>query len=439
MDKPLNFLPRLCRKPSKWVIIIVLAFTLPCLAIFIGALFYKHTIHYANKQLTLPKLTSLKTEDLTEDHGWTIVTTHTGDSLASIFKRVGLTQQILLAVLQKNPHANTLAHIKPDQQLQFLIRDHALDKLLLPTSPTQFLVVSRRGQRYISTVKTRKMSTHNDYATATVHGSLYSTAKRMSIPSKLIQQMTDIFNWDIDFAKDVKTGDQFTLVYQAYYIEDKLVNTGDILAVTYTHQGTQYQAIRHENTTGDYDYFNAQGASLKKAFSRYPIQFSHISSTYNLSRKHPILHYRRPHQGVDLAASIGTPIHATGDGRIAVIDRHNGYGNMIKIAHNKTYSSLYAHLLKFQKGLSRGDFVKRGQIIGYVGQTGLATGPHCHYEFHINQQPKNPTTVALPRASPVPAREMTSFRLKTGTLLAQLKLFEEAHLAAKGNRSTDTA
>ena len=260
----------------------------------------------------------------------------------------------------------------------------------------------------------------------------------MNIPSKLIQQMTELLNWEIDFAREVRAGDQFSILYQAYYIDDKLVSTGDIIAVTYTNRGTQHQAIRHTRPSGDYDYFNKEGLSLKKAFSRYPIKFSHISSSYSLSRYHPILHYRRAHKGVDLAASIGTPIHATGDGRIEVIDRHNGYGNMIKISHDKTYSSLYAHLLRFQKGLTKGAHVKRGQVIGYVGQTGLTDGPHCHYEFHVNHQPKNPTTIKLPHASPVPAREMASFKSKANTLLAQLKLYEEASLAAAGKKTENT-
>ena len=237
----------------------------------------------------------------------------------------------------------------------------------------------------------------------------------------------------------MRAGDQFSIVYKAYYIDDKLVNTGEIYAVTYTNRGKTHEAIRHVDASGDYDYYTPQGASLKKAFSRYPIKFSHISSSYNLSRYHPILHYRRPHNGVDLAAAIGTPVHATGDGRIAIIDRHNGYGNMVKVAHNQGYSSIYAHLLRFQKGLARGDHVKRGQVIGYVGQTGLADGPHCHYEFHVNQQPKNPTTIELPHASPVSSREMASFKAQAHTLLAQLKLYEEATLAAAGKKALNTA
>ena len=153
---------------------------------------------------------------------------------------------------------------------------------------------------------------------------------------------------------------------------------------------------------------------------------------FSLSRYHPILHYARPHKGVDLAARIGTPIHATGDGRIEIIGRQGGYGNTIKIKHSATYSSVYGHLLKFQKGLSRGSYVRIGQVIGYVGQSGLASGPHCHYEFHVNHQPRNPTTVQLPHAMPLAGKDLASLRAHAGTLLAQMKHHENAHIASRG-------
>lgn len=441
MDQEPNGSKKKSAKPSKSLAFFALFIAILLSYFLVNVWFHQQKTNYARKTLLLPKLDSYETtaDELAEDNGWTIVKTQSGDSLASIFKRVGLSRQTLQTILHNNKYAKTLASIKPNQQMQFLIHDQVLDKLIIPVSTAQFLVISHENKNYSCQLKSRKMDMHNDYLTATVRGSLYGTAKRMNIPYKLIQQMTELLNWEIDFAKEVRTGDQFSIIYEAYYIEDKLVSTGSIIAVTYTNKGKQHQAIRYANAAGDYDYFTQQGVSLKKAFSRYPVKFSHISSTYSLSRYHPILHYRRPHKGVDLAASIGTPVHATGDGRIEVIDRHNGYGNMIKIAHNKSYSSLYAHLLRFQKGLSKGTYVKRGQVIGYVGQTGLADGPHCHYEFHVNNQPKNPTTIELPHASPVPAREMLSFKNKANTLLAQLKLYEDASLAASGKKLSHTA
>lgn len=423
------------KSPIPLIILAVVATLALCAQLFTIWLHHSKS-RYTNQSLSLPKQNPLQeTESIAKkNNNWTIVTTHPGDSLGSLFKQVGLSQQTLLAILQKNMYAKNLSEIKPNQQLQFLIKNEVLEQLVIPFDATQVLVVSRKGNQYVSHVNSRKMNSHNQYVTATVRGSLYGTAQRMNIPYKLIHQMTEIFNWNIDFARDIRAGDQFSILYNAFYVDDKWVSSGDIIAVSYTNKGQVHQAIRHVNQAGDFDYYSPDGTSLKKAFSRYPFQFSHISSTFSLSRQHPILHYKRAHKGVDLAAPIGTPIHATGDGRIQILSRQNDYGNMIKIAHNKTYSSVYGHLLKFQKGLSKGSFVKRGQVIGYVGQSGLATGPHCHYEFHINQQPRNPTTIDLPRGEPVPARERASFKANAGVLLARLKLYEEANLAGMADK-----
>lgn len=416
-------------------IVIFLAVTIGLLLCYVLIKTYSHNKSiYTNKSIALPDL--MPYEDELEkaandkNNQWQTIIALAGDTLGSIFNRVGLTQQTLLTILHNNPYAKTLSNIKPNQSIQFLIRDNTLEKLILPLNPTQVLLIYHEGSHYISKIKSRDMTSHDEFLTATVHGSLYGTAKRNNLPYKLVQQMTEIFNWEIDFAKDIRSGDQFSMVYKAFYIDDKLITTGDLLAVSYTNRGKVHQAVRYVNAAGDYDYYSPTGTSLKKAFSRYPIQFSHISSTFSLSRYHPILHYNRPHKGVDLAAPIGTPIHATANGRIEIIGRDSGYGNMIKIAHDKTYASVYGHLLRFQKGLSRGSVVKKGQVIGFVGQSGLADGPHCHYEFHVNHHPKNPSTVELPRSSPLSGRERTQFQANAATLLARLKLYEDGNLVA---------
>ncbi|GGI91800.1 peptidoglycan DD-metalloendopeptidase family protein [Legionella impletisoli] len=385
---------------------------------------------------TLPTPEQQITKSTKPEDKWEVIITKNGDTLATLFKRLGINKQTLATILQDNPHAKALSNIKPGQKLQFAVHKDVLDKLIVPLTPTQSILISRQGSRYITQINSRKISSHNHYVTATVRGSLYGTAKRLGVSYKLIQQMVDIFNWEIDFSKDVRAGDRFTIVYKAFFIENKEVGTGEIIAVTYTtSRGKTYQAIRHTKRNGEIDYYNEKGLSLRKAFSRYPLTFSHISSTFSLSRMHPVLKKRRPHKGVDLAAPIGTPIRAVGDGVITSIGRQNGYGNMIKIKHNGAYHTVYAHMLKFQKGLSRGSRVKRGQVIGYVGQTGLATGPHCHFEFHINGNPKNPTTIDLPRGSPIASNELASFKSNAGALLAHMKLFEEAHLASEQTRS----
>ncbi len=358
--------------------------------------------------------------------------------MATIFKRLGLTAQNLHLVMQKNPYAKALTAIKPSQELKFLISKNKLEKLVIPINTIQTLTVYRDGAVYKTKVDSKKVKTQERYITGVVKGSLYTTAQHLGIPRKLIQQMVMILRKEIDFSRSVRSGDRFSIAYDTLYVEDKMVGIGDVVAVSYTSQGKTAQAIRHISRNGARDYYTPKGESFKKAFSRYPIKFSHISSTFSNSRYHPILHYKRAHKGIDLAAPIGTPIQSVGDGTIANIGRHNGYGNMIEIKHDKTYSTLYGHMLRFAKGLSKGSRIKRGQVIGYVGQTGLATGPHCHYELHVHNQPRNPTTTYLPTASPVPAREMAQFKAKVRNVFARLKSLEKTGFAAKDKSKKKT-
>ena len=378
---------------------------------------------------------AVKTANVIKDNQWQTVKPRSGDSMATIFHRLGLTAQNLHLVIYKNPHARVLTSIKPSQELQFLINKKKLEKLVIPMNDIQTLTVYREGAVYRTKIDSKKVTNQDRYVSGVVKGSLSTTAQRLGIPSKLIRQMTTILSKQVDFAHGVRSGDRFSIAYEAQYVKDKLVGIGDIIAVSYTNRGNTAQAVRHISANGTRDYYTPKGESFKKAFSRYPIKFSHISSTFTASRYHPILRYRRAHKGIDLAAPIGTPIQATGDGTIKTIGRHNGYGNMIEIKHDKTYSTVYGHMLKFQKGLSKGSRVRRGQVIGYVGQTGLATGPHCHYELHVHDQPRNPTSTYLPTASPVPSREMASFKARTRNIFARLKLAEEAGYAGKNKRT----
>jgi murein DD-endopeptidase MepM/ murein hydrolase activator NlpD len=368
--------------------------------------------------LVLPHETSHENAD---KPSWQTIKTAPGDSLATLFTHMGLSPKTLQILLHNNPHAKTLTQIKPNQVVQFLIKNTELEQLVLPISNTQSLVVKRLEDNFETQIKTHKTDIKPETVTGKIHHSLYTTAKDANLPYALMKQMSDILSWQINFSRDLREGDAFTIHYEVYYIDNKRIRTGDILSVSYTNQGKQYQAIRHQTKTGKTDYFTPDGKSVRKAFSRYPVQFSHISSSFNLSRIHPILKKRRPHRGIDLAAPIGTPIRATSDGRVTSIGYESGYGNKIKIQHTGPYESLYAHLLKFQKGLKRGDTVSRGDIIGYVGQTGLADGPHCHYEFRVNQQPRNPATVTLPDASSIPQSELAAFKLHVHTELAALE------------------
>ncbi|MBA2657707.1 MAG: peptidoglycan DD-metalloendopeptidase family protein [Tatlockia sp.] len=403
-----------------------------------GAANLQHTTT-SNKTLTSAILKQVKPTPIVPkvDEIKSLITRRS-DSLSSVFTRVGLSRQLFQTISRENPRLRTLSHLRPNEQLQYLISNKTLEKMTIPYSSTQSLSLYREGKHYKTKLNSYKITTKNHYVTAIVRGSLYTTAKRYNIPNKLIQQMTEIFAWDINFAKEVRANDQFSILYKSTYANDKLIATGEIVAVTYKNRSNSFQAVLHTSRNGHSDYYSPQGSSLKNAFNRYPLRFSHISSTFSLARNHPILRYKRPHKGVDLAAPIGTPIYATGDGHIEIIGRQSGYGNMIKIKHNTMYSTIYGHMLRFQKGIYRGAAVKRGQVIGYVGQTGLASGPHCHYEFHVKHQPKNPTTVNLPRGGAVPLREMASFRSNTNNLLSLLKSHDSSQFA-KANSKGKTA
>ncbi len=376
------------------------------------------------------------TNHIPPQEGWVSIHPVRGDTLSRIFIRAGLTQTDLQQVLTKNPYAQQLSRIHLNDDIRFKIQNHQLIEMQYNLDVSRYLLIQRHGPIFQTKVENRPMVEKREYVSLPIKGSLYQTAKAAGIPLKLIDQINQIFFWQVQLSRELRPGDRLNLVYQTYYVNGKKVKIGDVLAVSYKHaNGVKYEAIRHQSRRGQVTYYRPNGTSLKKAFSRYPIRFSHISSNFGSSRKHPILHYRRPHKGIDLAAPIGTPIYAIGDGKIAFIGRQNGYGNMIKINHAFSYTTVYAHMLRFQKGLRNGTYVQKGQIIGFVGQSGLATGPHCHYELHLNHIPRNPTSVALPQAQPVPRPESQAFQRFTREIMAQLHLFEATKLASKNQTS----
>jgi murein DD-endopeptidase MepM/ murein hydrolase activator NlpD len=404
---------------------------------------------YTNQALSLPKLEPANPTERdppkatppkipvqkARDGQWQNIHPRPGDSMALIFSRLGLSAKNLHAVLYKNPYAKVLTTIKPSQQLQFLITKNQLEKLIVPVDAVQTLTIYKMGELYKTKMDSKKTVKQNLYITGTLRAPLSVTAKQLNMPYKLVRQMTDLLNKQVEVSRTPRIGDHFSIVYDADYLEDKMVGTGDIQALRYSSRGKTFEVIRHTDAHGTPDYYTAKGNSLKKAFSRYPFKFSHITSTFTRSRMHPILRYRRAHKGIDLAAPIGTPIKSIGDGVITSIGRRNGYGNMIQIKHDKTYTTIYAHMLRFQRGLYRGSKIRRDQVIGYVGQTGLATGPHCHFELHVNNQPRNPTTIPLPTAAPITGRQLVAFKAKTNMLLARLKLYEQASIASSGKKN----
>ena len=227
--------------------------------------------------------------------------------------------------------------------------------------------------------------------------------------NNVIMELATIFGWDVDFALDIRQGDNFSLIYQEKYLQGKKVGDGDILVARFENHGNTYTAVRYEDKKGYSQYFTPKGLSMRKAFLRTPVDFTRISSRFNLSRKHPILHKIRAHKGVDYAASRGTPIKAAGDGKVIFSGRKGGYGRVLILQHGTRYTTLYAHLKAFRKGIRVGKRVKQGQVVAYVGSSGLASGPHLHYEFRVNGSHRDPLKVRLPHAKPIDKKRKEQF------------------------------
>ncbi len=232
--------------------------------------------------------------------------------------------------------------------------------------------------------------------------------------------LADLFAWDIDFVNDIQPGDTFTVTYEEIYDHGKYVEDGPILAARFVNDGHQYLAVRYVSPDGHAGYYTPDGRSLRKAFLRAPLEFTRVSSPFSLHRRHPILNLIRAHKGVDYAAPIGTPVRAAGDGRVIFAGRKGGYGNVVELDHAHGIMTVYGHLSRFARGLRVGEHVAQGAVIAYVGMTGLATGPHLHYEFRVNGVYKNPQTVSLPDAVPIDAALRADFLAQTGPLLGSL-------------------
>ena len=265
--------------------------------------------------------------------------------------------------------------------------------------------------------------------TGEIKTNLYAATDEAGMPEAAANQLNELFSGDIDFHHDLRKGDKFTAVYEMTYSNGALLHTGRIQAAEFINQGRVYRAVYFQSDAQHGDYYTPEGKSVRKAFLRSPIAFSRISSGFTTSRFHPILNKWRSHKGVDFAAPTGTKVKATADGVITLVDRQNSYGNVVTINHQGRYTTVYGHLSRFAKGLRRGQRVAQGDVIGYVGMTGLATGPHLHYEFKVNGQQKNPMRVALPDAKPINGEYLAAFQPVADEFVARLNLLRDTNLA----------
>ena len=363
-----------------------------------------------------PQQSSNQSESLIEH------TIKSGENLAIIFSKLGLSKTTLHHMIETNHLTRKLNSIRPGQKLKIRIDGQGnLVELLLEKNPIQSIIISKSDSGFTAKKVSKETQTEIAYAHGLIKNSLYVDAKKAGLSNKLIMQLANIFAWDIDFALNLRVGDQFTIIYEKILLNGELFETGEIIAAEFENRGINYQALSYTAPNGRSDYYSPDGKSLRKAFLRSPVDFARISSRFNLRRRHPILNRIRAHKGVDYAARTGTPVRATGDGKIVHRGRKGGYGRTVIIRHAQKYSTLYAHLSRYNGKRKTGTRVKQGDIIGYVGKSGLATGPHLHYEFRVNGIHKNPLTIKLPKSKPIAKQYLADFKTSTQPLLSQLE------------------
>ena len=349
-----------------------------------------------------------------------------GDNLAVIFKRLNIPARDLQKILATGATAKRLTQIYPGHQLNFA-RDDAgtLVKLNYAPGPLETLTFQREGDHFIASEETRKPDRLRTYRHGVIDHSLFVASQRLGLDDDLTMRLAQIFQWDVDFVLDIRKGDSFSVLYEELMLGDKLIGYGDILAAEFVNQGQSYRAVLYRDAQGNASYYNPAGDSMRKAFLRAPVEFSRISSNFNMKRMHPLHKTIKPHRGIDYVAPRGTPILAAGDGKVKIASRTKANGKYIVLQHGQQFQTKYLHLSNFARGVKSGARVHQGQVIGYVGSTGWATGAHLHYEFLVNGVHRNPRTVKLPKAKPIPENQLASFQRASLPLLALLESYKE--------------
>ncbi|MCG2634992.1 MAG: peptidoglycan DD-metalloendopeptidase family protein [Gammaproteobacteria bacterium] len=354
-----------------------------------------------------------------------------GDNLFVLLQRAGVSAREIMQIVGLGADTNPLKQLRPGQTIELAQDDQGLVALRYAVNAIDTLQINRGEEDFIATLQAKETETRVEQATGTVTSSLFLAAQAADLADGLIIELAEIFAWDVDFNLDIRAGDQFTVVYEAVYHNDEKLEEGAIISAEFINKGTPYRAVRYQSPEGKIGYFDEDGHSVRKAFLRSPVKFSRISSRFNPNRLHPVLKTSRPHRGVDYAANRGTPIQATGDGKVIWAGTKGGYGRTVILRHGGRYSTLYAHMNSYAKNIKTGRHIKQGQTVGYVGSSGLATGPHLHYEFRLDGVHRNPLTVKFPEAEPVAPEFFDHFRHQTSPLFAQLDTIGRVNLAAQ--------
>jgi murein DD-endopeptidase MepM/ murein hydrolase activator NlpD len=342
------------------------------------------------------------------------------DTLDGIFRRMSLNKADLAAIRNLPGIRQSLDFLRPGDSIKLTHTDGDIKELWRKVSDTQTLDVVRQDSGFEVKMINNPVEVRVRTANAVIDSSLFQAAGAANISDMVALKLANVFAWDIDFVLDIREGDRFTAEYEQIYQDGKYLRDGEVLAAEFVNNGKVYRAVRFVGDSGNVGYYSPNGLAMRKAFLRAPVEFTRVSSAFNPHRHHPILNLIRGHMGTDYAAPTGTPVHAAGDGHVSFEGQRGGYGNAIILTHGANVSTLYGHMSRFARNMHVGTRVQQGDVIGYVGMTGLATGPHLHYEYLTGGVHRNPQTVQLPGAEPLRAQELQRFREAAAPLIAAL-------------------
>lgn len=381
----------------------------------------------AIEQLALPAAAPVNTVTTTF---WHTERLQRGDTVAELLQRLGIKDAAASDYLRNSSDAKSFRKLSVGNEVQAETDPTgALVSLSFLSEQGAKVVIKKQGDAFSSRTVGAQLEKRLFVRTGEIKTSLYAATDAAGMPESAANQLTEIFSGDVDFHHDLKRGDRFTAVYEMTYSNGALVKAGQIQAAEYINQGHVYRAVRFQTDATHSDYYTPEGKSLKKAFLRSPIAFSRVSSGFTMSRFHPVLNKWRAHKGVDFAAPIGTPVKATSDGIVSFVGQQNGYGNVVILKHQGQYATVYGHLSRYAKGLRNGARIRQGDVIAYVGMTGMTSGPHLHYEFRVNDQQRDPLRVALPNAVPITGANRVAFKAMADKFVASLVQLRNTNLA----------
>lgn len=369
------------------------------------------------------------------------VTVAAGDTLSDVFKRESLSTSDMYALLNSGKEGKRLAHLKPGETFSYQLEEGAIVKWNRHRSALETIAFTRTDSGFNSDTVVLEPEKRLSFKAAVLHTNLFNASAEVGLPTNITMQMAGIFGGVMDFVYDPRKGDTFSVLYEELYVEGEFIGSGDIIAASYNNNGELHEAYYYEDSAGDGAYYNLDGVSMRKAFLRAPVDFTRISSNFNPNRLHPIFKTKRPHRGIDYAAARGTPVFAAGDGRVVTSGYNKASGNFVVIQHGPRYQTKYLHL--HRRSVKQGQKITQGQVIGTVGSTGYATGPHLHYEFLLDGTHRNPRTILskLPKAKAISRSEKPAFLASVRPLAQQFAAYQRtapfliASAGSKANRS----